>query len=469
VDALLDMAALDLAAAIRAREVTPLEVVDAHIARLQAVNPLLNALVADRFEAARSEARAAAESLTRPDVPPLLGVPCTVKEFWAVDGLPCTGGLTVHRDRRSTKDAPVVANVRAAGAIPLGVTNAPEGGLAVETYNPVHGRTNNPWDLGRTCGGSSGGEGALVAAGASPFGVASDLGGSIRLPAAFCGVVGHKPTGGLVPNGGHFPPVSAPARTYLCGGPIVRHTRDLWPLLEVFAGGPVGERAPVHAPADLRGLVVYTLPVLHSVRVRASVRDALTRSAAALADRGASVRELPLPRMRSALRIWSAMVAEGQEEPFLDMLTGTRVSLRRQYGRYPFGRADHTLPALFVAGVERALRHLPKQHQVAAGRALQAEIEEALGPRGVLLHPPYSRPAPRHLDTLRTPLDFVGAAIFNVLELPVTEVPVGVDARGLPLGVQVAAMRGNDALTIEVASVLEATLGGWRRAEPRRR
>src|SRR6185503_363040 len=158
-------------------------------------------------------------------------------------------GLVARKGRLATQDAVAVARLRAAGAIPLGVTNVSELCMWMESDNRVYGRTNNPYDQARTVGGSSGGEGAIIGAGGAPFGVGSDIGGSIRIPAAFCGVVGHKPSGRLVPNTGQFPPAEGPANAYLGTGPLVRRVRDVWPLLRVMAG-PDGHD-PVCAPATL--------------------------------------------------------------------------------------------------------------------------------------------------------------------------------------------------------------------------
>ncbi len=236
----MSLSAVALAKLIREGDLTSRQVVEAHIQRIEAVNPALNAVVADRFEAAREAATAAdtrrAQSKNPEALPPLLGVPCTVKEFIAVKGMPQTGGLWVRRERRAQHDAVVVQRIKAAGAIVLGVTNAPEGGLSPETFNLVHGRTKNPWNLDRTCGGSSGGEGAIIAAGGSPFGLGSDVGGSVRLPSAFCGIAGHKPTGRMVPNTGHWPRGSGMLDAYLAIGPMARHVSDLMPLLRIMAG-----------------------------------------------------------------------------------------------------------------------------------------------------------------------------------------------------------------------------------------
>ncbi|MFW5740001.1 MAG: amidase, partial [Myxococcota bacterium] len=238
-DPLLTLSATRLARMIRTRAVSSREVVDAHIRHVEAVNPALNAMVADRFEQAREEARAADERVAREDpseLPPLFGVPCSIKEAFALEGMPNTAGLVSRVGSRATTDATAVRRLRAAGAIPLGVTNVSELCMWMESDNRVYGRTRNPYDLGCTAGGSSGGEGAIIAAGGTPFGLGSDVGGSIRMPAFFNGIFGHKPTGGLIPNTGQFPIAHNEARRYLTTGPLCRRAEDLYPLVQILAG-----------------------------------------------------------------------------------------------------------------------------------------------------------------------------------------------------------------------------------------
>jgi fatty acid amide hydrolase 2 len=468
---------MDLAAAIRTRAVSPLEVVDAHIARIEAVNPAIHAVVEDRFELARAEAREATRRLGHDggDLPPLHGVPFTVKEFIAVEGMPHTGGLLCRRDKRATADATVVQRLRAAGAIVLGVTNGPEGGLWNETYNELYGRTLNPWDAARTPGGSSGGEAAIVAAGGVPFGIGGDIGGSIRGPAAFCGTVGHKATGRMVPNTGQFPAVHGEHSAYNVLGPLARHVVDVLPILQIIKGpdgvDPVTRDFDLGDPraVDLRDVVVHTVENGGPVRVSEVMRDGVRRAAEVLAARGARVTPYTSRRLRLGFQIWSAMMTEVGTS-YLEVLgDGEPVSLLRELALFPLGRSRHTGPALLVTAADALARglRLPTARFVAQGRKLQRELEELLGPRGVLLHPPYSRPAPRHHTPLLTPFDFACTAIFNVLELPVTQVPLGLERRGLPVGVQVVARRGADHLTLAVAAALEEDLGGWVRADPR--
>jgi fatty acid amide hydrolase 2 len=470
---ILDQSAIALARDIRTRTRSSVEVVEAHIAKIQAVNPALNAMIADRFDAARREA-ATADALVAKggDVPPLTGVPFTVKEYFDVEGMPASGGLWSRRERIAPSDATVVRRLRAAGAIVLGVSNVPEGGLWLETYNAIYGRTNNPWDRRRTSGGSSGGEGALVGSGASPFGIGSDIGGSIRIPAAFCGCVGHKPTGGLVPNTGQFPGQLGPTSKFLGTGPLTRRVEDLWPILRIIAGPDGEDEAAVRtltgnpADVDLDGLVVIPMPSNGRVRVRPEMQDAVRDAARALQDRGAVVHERAFPRMARAFEIWTSLLSSLSTEHYGKIL-GDGAELRpwRELAfNWTTGRSGHTLAGLVLAGLDELSSKFPGQmaRYVDEGRALQAELEDALGDRGVLLHPPYSRPAPWHRAVWRTPFDFACTAIFNVLEFPVTQVPVRLSAWNVPIGVQVAGSRGADAVTIAAAAVIEAEFGGWR-------
>ncbi len=482
---LLRAPALVLVAAMRRRELSPVELVEAHIARLQAINPLLNALIAQRFDAARREARAAEELLMRERdphaLPPLFGLPCTIKEFFAVEGMPNTGGLLARRDVRAQNDATVTSRLRQAGAIVLGVSNVPEGGMWMETSNKIWGRTNNPWDLSRTAGGSSGGEAALLAASGATFGVGSDIAGSIRIPAAFCGIVGHKPTGRMVPNTGQWGwDRNLERSTFLTPGPMGRCVRDLRAILEVIAGPDGIDPHTRHIRLqradsdDLRGVTVYALESNGVHYVAPVLRQQIRLAAAALGRRGAEVRQLPPHRLGQSFAIWArAMEEAGVGGPsFAEILgDGERIELGWEAARMLLGRARVTFPALALAVLQRVSAGLPPRFaaRIPTRHALLEEVEDALGERGILLYPPFSQPAPRHGIALLRPLDFVYTGIFSILELPVTQVPTGFDARGLPVGVQVASRRGGDGLTLAVAEALEQEFGGWVPAEPRAR
>lgn len=472
--------AFELAAGIRARKSSSIDVVDAHIARIRETHSRLNALMEPRFEAARAEAAAADRRIAAGEVLPLLGVPFTVKEMLSVAGMPHTQGALARRDWVAERDATVVARLRAAGAIPLGVSNVPEWGMWFETYNLLRGRTSNPYDARRIAGGSSGGEGALVGAGASPFGLGSDIGGSIRMPAAFCGVFGHKPSAGLLPLTGHFP-VYATGREahlerdspYVALGPLARSARDLWPLLHLMAG-PDGadpncnEMPLAWGDADEwhgRRVVVLADPrIARAGRTHPVLRDAVRRAARILGDRGARLVEADPLLLRDAVDIWFGALQSSATRSFREIVgEGEAISLTGELLRTATGHARYSMPALlFCAG--ESVGRLNEQRlarAVAARERLQATLDELLGDDGVLLLPVHPRVAPRHTAPVLRPFDFAFTAIFNALRVPATAVPVGLDASGLPLSVQLVARHGRDALTIAGACALEAALGGW--------
>ena len=471
---ILDMGARDLARAMARGDLSPVEVVDTHIAHIEACNPTLNAVVATRFEAARAEAKDAERVLRDGDAPsPLFGVPCTIKDFVACTDLPQTGGMLTRKDHHPQVNATVVDRLKDAGVIILGNTNAPEGGLWMETHNLLYGRTQNPWRKGHTPGGSSGGEGAIVACGGSPFGIGSDIGGSIRIPAAFCGTAGHKPSGRLVPNTGHFPAGDTGLASFLVTGPLGRRVEDLEAVMQVIAGpdgqDPVCTSTPwlETKPGDLRDVVVYPVESNGRARVSKEMRQAVRDSAEALKARGAKVVERDFPGLRQGFDIWAAMMSVGAENHYDVVLgEGTPIHLWRQLAALPFGRAKHTYHALLLTLADKLAGTLKGRaaKMVEKGLALQETLEAAMGQNGVILHPPYSRPAPRHHGAWRTPFDPACTAIFNVLEFPATHVPISMSRKGLPVGVQVVGARGHDGLTLAVAQALEADFGGWRRA-----
>jgi fatty acid amide hydrolase 2 len=475
------MSAFELAAAIRQRRLSSREIVGAHVAKAQAVNPSLNAIVVDRYEQALAEAEAAdAELAATADpeqLPPLFGVPCTIKESFAVAGLPNSSGLVRRRHVVAEHDATTVARLRAAGAICIGLTNVSELCMWMESNNRVYGRSNNPYDPTRIVGGSSGGEGAIVGSGASPFGLGADIGGSIRMPAFFCGVFGHKSTGGLVPGTGMHPISENAALRYLTTGPIARRAGDLMPLLRVLAG-PDGQDQGVREltlgdpeAVDLGELEVWVVEDDGRRSVDIEMLDALERAAQTLAKRGAKVRRRRIPEFARAFELWSAAMSEASDTPFRTLLgEGEPIVVRRELLRWALRRSDHTLPALALAGLEDLWPFVPsgdkRRALVGEGVALREQIDGLLRPKGLLLYPSHSRPAPRHYGPLLRPFGWTFTAIFNVLELPVTQVPMGLSRAGLPLGLQVVGANGNDHLTIAAALELEREHGGWVRPEP---
>jgi fatty acid amide hydrolase 2 len=464
--------AVQLAAAIRRRELTATEVIEAHIAVHERFAPKINALAAERFELARREATVVDELLAtaapEAQLPPLLGVPFTVKESIALTGMPHSAGLVARQDVRPARSAPTVQRLMAAGAIPLGVTNTSELTLWIESSNRIYGRTSNPYDPTRAAGGSSGGEGAAVGSGGSPFGLASDIGGSIRIPALFCGVFGHKPSAGLVPTTGMYPPSSVENGPLLGVGPLTRRAEDLIAVLRIIAG-PDGSD-PVARPLELgdpgsvsiEGLRVVVLEDTSVRPISRELRDARERAAGALAAAGARLQRVALASWRAALLPFLATLQAGAEQSTLDLLAeaGARPptwrSLLRPGGPHTRATRLALLPELLPQSAGAAGRG----RAVERGRALASELIDAIGD-GVLLHPAHPRVAPRHGRTVGRPWLLTPSAMFNLAGVPVTEVPLGLSAAGLPVGVQVAAGPGRDHVSIAVALELERTFGGW--------
>ena len=465
--------ATDLAAAIRRGELSAREVVQAHIDRLHARQPRTNALACDRFHEALADADAADARVARGgELPPFLGVPCTVKESIQLTGMPNCAGLVARKDVRSDANAPAVQRLIDAGFIPLGVTNTSEMTMWIESDNRVYGRTRNAYDPHRTAGGSSGGEGAAVGSGGSPVGLGSDIGGSIRLPAFFNGVFGHKPSPGLVPNTGQFPSTEGEAAYMLTLGPLARHAEDLMPVTRIIAG-PDGQDEQCIArelgdPAAVEWEQVRVLVADDAslVPARKELREARDAAAQALQDRGARCERVSLRQLRRALEIYLAALGDGAGTSLTELLeeSGVHPTGARPWTEAVRGNGDHTLPVLITLSLERLNRHVPEartKKALAAARGLREEVGGILGSDGILLHPPHPRVAPRHGGTVGRAWVLTPAATFNLLGLPVTQVPLGLNPKGLPLGVQVAAADGNDHLTIAAALALEDRFGGW--------
>ncbi len=465
--------ARELAQMVATQQLSSQELVEAHIGFVRQVNPLLNAVVKDRFDAARREAEQADEAIAqgRP-FGPLHGVPCTIKESFQLTGMPNAAGVVARRHLRSEQDAITVKRWREAGAIPLGVTNTPELCMWYETHNYIYGRTNNAYSEAHICGGSSGGEGAIVGAGASPFGLGSDVGGSIRMPAYFNGVFGHKPTGGLVPSSGQYPRSDGDALRYLCTGPLCRSAQDLHMLTDLLTGDDgvdIGIRHDLNlqdpADVDVSGLTFYTIETNEFIHPTDEVRQSVRRAAAALEARGAKVEKVRFGELSKSFDIWSAMLSSAEGPSFRELLHqhDSSRSLLTDFYQWSQRRSPHTLPALVLAMTEKLTSVMTGRVQQAidAGHNLKAQISDVLGDDGVLLYPTFPTPAPRHFQPLVRPAHFVYTAIFNVLEFPATQIPMGLTQDHLPLGIQAIANHDCDHLGMACAMALEEDIGGW--------
>ena len=452
----------EIAVAIRSKRISPAEIVEAHLKRIAALQPKLNAFVHLDGEAARRQARAAEAAVMRnAPLGPLHGIPLTVKSCIDVAGWPCPAGSLLRKDYVPEQDAPLVARWKAAGAILLGNTNTPEFLMAYETDNLLTGKTCNPWDLSRSSGGSSGGEASAIAAGCSMGGVGSDGGGSIRIPAHFCGICGLKPTPGRIPVTGHFPPGAGAFSWIGVAGPMARTIADVRLLFEVLAGPDPGDA--LSAPIPLRSLPEIAL---RGVRIGILESDALgtatpeTRAAVLCAAeflraRGFLVAPFQLAGLDRALELWWFFFGPVVGHLFRQAIAGheDKISpMLREYLSYATSKSPISLDQFLEACAQRDL--------------LRAAILRQMQDVSILLSPVSLAPAFRHGDgNYRPGTGYRDNMRFsqwlNLAGFPGVSVPVGLSNEGLPIGVQVIARPYEDELALAVAEVLEQARGPW--------
>jgi amidase len=428
-DALCSLSATRLAHLIRQREFSSCEVVDAYLRRIDDVNSKLNAVVQvapDALERARDADVAIAH---RGDVGPLHGVPFTVKDWIETEGLICAAGFAERSQFVPKRDATVVARMRAAGAILLGKTNVNDGA-------PVYPRPNNPHDLGRSPGGSSSGEAAIIAAGGSPLGLGSDSGGSIRLPAAWCGVAGLRPTSGLVPNTGHFPRIGSMHDPRTTIGPIVRRVEDLALALRIIAGADGRDPSAVPMPlgnpssVDLSALRVAWYTGMPDATPSPAVIAAVHAATGALRDAGASVDEASPPRLDESMPITVAYWSRVQSSSL------TEWSLYR--------------PSTLTADeIERSIFEWER---------FRASMLRFMDGYDVIVCPVATDIAPEHRAL--TGQDFTYMLPYSLTGYPVVVVRSG-EAKGMPTSVQIIARPWHDHLALAAAQRIEDALGGW--------
>jgi amidase len=470
-----------LAKALRSKGISASELLDRTIARIEALDQRINAVVVRDFERAKDAAKVADAALARGEQRPLLGIPVTLKEPFNVAGLPTTWGLQEFKDFIPTEDALAVSRLKQAGAIIVGKTNIPMGLRDFQSYNDIYGTTNNPWDLDRSPGGSSGGSAAALAAGFGPLSLGSDIGGSIRVPAHFCGVLGHKPTLGLIPLRGYsLPPAPAvPSQGDLAVvGPMTRYASDLALALDVVAGPDerregVGYRLALPSPRhdDLRNfrvLVVDTHPLMPaSNAVRTAIADLTER----LAKLGARIacKSTALPSLGDSARLYMKLL-NAARSPRLS----SNAFAEAERLRVALSEDDHSLQADRTRGT--VIIHRDWLATDAERLQLQQQWSVLFREFDVVLYP--SAPVPafpqdhsepieeRHLDIdgqAYPYLDafFIWADPATTCGLPATAAPIARSATGLPIGVQIVGPYLEDSTTIAFAGLLEREFGGF--------
>ncbi|QJQ33705.1 amidase [Sphingomonas lacunae] len=432
----LQRSALETASAIAAGQTTAVAECEAAIARIETINPALNAVIVKDFERARADAVAADAALAAGDRRPLLGVPMTIKESFELAGTPSTWGFAEHRDNVAVQDGSTVRRLRAAGAIILGKTNVPVALADIQSVNPVYGRTVNPWDASRTCGGSSGGSAAAIASGMVPLEIGTDIGGSVRTPAHFCGVFGHKSSYGVIPLDGHrFPRTDGADRPLSVAGPLARTAADLSAALDVVSATPL-------APSRITGLAGARLFII-THHPRAAVMQDIVAGIEAVAEKaqgeGASISRSSelMPDlaaiMASYMPMLNMIVTGGAPAPNGQLptvqqwfaLCDAQARIQRQFGRF-FEQFDAILCP--VHGTT-AFPHDDNPDMRA--RLLMIDGKET-----------------RYAD------QFAWISMATFAGLPSTSVPIGRASDGLPFNMQVIAANRRDHDGIRLAGLL---------------
>nr|XP_022904661.1 fatty-acid amide hydrolase 2-B-like [Onthophagus taurus] len=457
-DDLLLIPAIKLAELLRKRQISSKIIIETYINRVKEVNPILNAIVQDRFSDALLEATNVDIFLDETDLTedelktnyPLLGVPITIKETIALKGLSFNGGVKTKTPYIADFDNDAVKLIKNAGGIPLLVSNTPELCLNWETCNKLTGRTLNPYDTRRTCGGSSGGEAVLLSSGASVLGLGSDLCGSIRLPSNFCGIYGHKPTGNSISINGTIPYLKEKNNIWeyaLTVGPLTRYACDLNLLFDVVLKPEVKDTFKTFDLIDLKSIKIFYMEFDGDAFMTHVIDREIVK----------------LKRMSDSVDL-----------AFLPLLTISGLQTVFNNDRNLFGEILRTFigcsnveptSILFQVLYTISRRLIDNKRQKNIMKEIEAfrnDINDLLGSDGVLLYPVFPTVAHFHGEIYSKTLDTSYMTIFNILGIPATSCPIGVDSNGLPIGLQVVANFRMDRLCFKIAEEIEREFGGWK-------
>ena len=472
--------AVELSAALAAKKVSAVELAQDAIARIERHDGKINAICVRDFTRGLDAAREADAARARGDTRPLLGLPVTIKESYNIAGLPTTWGFPEQKNFTPAEDALSVARVKAAGGVILGKTNVPVALGDWQSYNEIYGTTNNPFDLGRTPGGSSGGSSAALAAGYGPLSLGSDIGGSLRVPAFHCGVYAHKPTFGLVPARGHTPPPLPPLpfeRDLSVIGPMARSASDLSLLLDVIAApdpldAGVGYKLAL-PPArhdelkNFRVLLLDTHPLLPS---NASIRNAIETLAGQLAKAGVTVtRESPLlPDLAATSRLYMRMLLSFLAASFApDVYAGAKAAAA-QLSPDDLSLAAERLRGIAISHRDWLMADRDRTRLRARWRELFKSFDAVICP--IMPIPAYPHDHSPDQETRRIDIDgkkypytdqLVWPGIATLPGLPATAIPLGLSTEGLPVGVQIVGPWLEDRTSLRLAELIERAFGGF--------
>jgi Asp-tRNA(Asn)/Glu-tRNA(Gln) amidotransferase A subunit family amidase len=459
------------ASLLRAKQISPLELLESELSRIAALQASLNAFVHLDADRARLAAESASKQITQSNsLGPLHGIPLTVKSCIEVADWPVPAGSLLRSKEIPSRSAPIVERLRRAGAILLGSTNTPEFLMAYETDNRVSGRTSNPWNPAYSSGGSSGGEAAAIAAGCSFGGIGSDGGGSIRIPAHFCGICGLKPTPGRVPATGHIPPGNSSFGWIGVVGPMARTAADLRILFNVLAGTDSGDPFSVPAPIQetpftrLRNL---RIGVLDSSTVGPATPEsfaAVDRAAHLLEQAGFRVEPFQLHSLDRALDLWWYFFGTVIAQLFESQVAGKESQLSPIFLDYLQAAREETPVTMLDFVAKSAARDFER-----------ARILNAMEDVPILLSPVSSAPAfPHGQGNWRprpgqSPIEEMSgyretmrhAQWLNLAGLPGLSVPISISSQGLPIGVQLVGRPLEEELLLAIAESLELSRGPW--------
>lgn len=439
-----------MARLIREREVSPVEIVEAHLERIAELNPALNAVVTLAPDALERAKEAEAAVVRGDQVGSLHGVPVTIKDTIETAGLRSTSGSVVRQDYVPQTDAPAVARLKAAGAIVLGKTNAAEMAMDYTADNLVFGRTNHPLNPELTPGGSSGGEAVAIATCMSPGGLGSDLAGSVRIPAHFCGICGLKPTSGRVPGELQFPPSIGPYSLGAVIGPMARTAGDLRMLFSALSKDPFGREWQ-----HLRGLRVAWYTDDGVAPVTAETSRAVSAAAQALSDAGLVVEQQRPPHVERGNELWLKMFSRASVVQLRKVYKG-RENEGGSFVSWRLSTADNTAPPTLDEYIATWMER----------DRLREELLQWMETTPLILAPVGSTPAYPH-DTLQVTVGdatfgtfraFSYAQTFNVFDLPVVTIPAGKSNEGFPIGVQVVGMPFAEEMVLKTAEIIEDAL-----------
>ncbi|GFR01340.1 fatty-acid amide hydrolase 2 [Trichonephila clavata] len=390
----------------------------------------------------------------------------------ATRGLRQTIGLVKAKDHVADQDSDAGALYRKAGAIPVTVTNVPEICMWWDSTNNVYGKTKNPYDNSRVPGGSSGGEAALLTSAGAVIGIGTDIGGSIRIPSAFCGIYGHKPSRGVISNWGSFPSCqmnpdrkkTSPTDQFVSTGPMCRYAQDLPLVLKVLSAND--SRIKLEEKVDFRKVKVYYMKELPGKfnGSRPDIKNAVVKAAEHFEEKfNIKATELSIEELQYALDIWMAKCAEAGAPPLETELAYGKDSINVWWEllKSIFRLSDHTFPMLFFCATNRTGKDKQYQSYLEKFTALAKKFEDIFHEDAIFLFPTHPEPPPHFITTIPKLRNVGHTGIFNMLGFPSTAVPAGL-SDGLPISLQVISGQFKDRLTIAAAQELDKVFGGWK-------